>query len=165
VEPIALYHTKDLYEPRDNGWLSPYPAQDQAAPMGSARIYHEDATDLAILTYGNGVLLSLRAARSLREEHGERARVVDLRWLNPLNEELILDQATRCGRVLVVDEGRRSGGVNEAILAVLAEQAGSSVQVRRITGADSYVPLGPAASLVLPSEEEIVKMAVSLAST
>jgi 2-oxoisovalerate dehydrogenase E1 component len=164
IEPIALYMTKDLHEPKDGGWSFPYPPPSEAIAFEEAGIYHEDAEDLTILTFANGLYMSLRAARTLREKHGIRARVVDLRWLNPLNEKLILEQSLATKRVLVVDEGRRTGGVSEAILALLHENCAPEVKAARLTAQDTYIPLGPAAELVLPGERDIVNDAVRLAS-
>ena len=65
-----------------------------------------EANDLVIFTYGNGVPMSLRAAREIEAEHGWKVRVVDLRWLVPLNEAFIAEQAANAQRILVVDEGR-----------------------------------------------------------
>ncbi|HWN80663.1 MAG TPA: thiamine pyrophosphate-dependent enzyme, partial [Candidatus Udaeobacter sp.] len=99
VEPIALYMTKDLYEPKDGAWRFPYPPPGQAIPLGEGEVYRREAKDLTILTFANGVPMSLRAARTLSEVHGIEARVVDLRWLNPLNAELILTESRATGRV------------------------------------------------------------------
>jgi 2-oxoisovalerate dehydrogenase E1 component len=118
--------------------------------------------DLTIVTFANGLYLSLRAARTLQQRHAIRARVIDLRWLNPLNETLIVEQALATGRVLVVDEGRRTGGIAESILALIHEQCGASVQARRLNSLDTYIPLGAAAELVLVSEADIVRRAVEL---
>jgi 2-oxoisovalerate dehydrogenase E1 component len=162
LEPIALYMTKDLLEPKDGGWLFDYPAPGTATEFGAPRVYDEEARDLAVITYGNGVWLSLRAAHVLRQEHGIRTRVVDLRWLNPLAEDAVAAHAAACGRLLVVDEGRRTGGIGEAIVAAVAERADPAVPVRRVAGADSYIALGPAMALLLPSEREIVAAARDL---
>jgi 2-oxoisovalerate dehydrogenase E1 component len=164
VEPIALYMTKDLYDPRDGAWQFPYPPLGETVPLGEGRTYFPDARDLTILTYGNGLYLSLRAARVLEREHGLRARVADLRWLAPLNERFIADEARATGRALIVDECRRSGGMAEPIMAALAEQCGGSVRFSRVTAADTYVPLGAAAQMVLPSEDDIIRAAVALAA-
>ena len=78
--------------------------------------------DLLIVSYANGLRLSLQAQRRLAEEHGVRARVLDLRWLNPLPSEALRQHAAEAGAVLVVDECRRTGGgVADAIIADLAE--------------------------------------------
>lgn len=157
LEPIALYHTKDLYEDGDGQWLASYPAQP--VPIGRARTYG-DGTDLTILTFGNGLWMSLRVARRLAEA-GIAARVVDLRWLSPLPVEDMLREADATGRVLIVDETRRSAGVGEGVLAELLDR-GYTGAVQRVASADSFIPLGDAALQVLLSEETIEAAAVKL---
>ncbi len=218
IEPIALYMTRDLYEPKDGLWSFAYPPPDEFLPLGEGRVYRDGvvsdsaapatggvvakmgtkgrrdeerkvqkskkprvqtggdrqptidsqksslnapADDLTILTFANGVPMSLRAAKALREKHKVHVRVVDLRWLNPLNETLIIEQSQATGRVLVVDEGRRTGGVSEAILALIQEQGGSRVKSARLTARDTYIPLGPAADYVLPQDREVVDQALA----
>ena len=151
VEPIARYHTADLFEPGDKLWMA---APDPAVhvPIGSARTYG-DGNDLTVLTFGNGLLMSLRVARRL-QDRGIFARVVDLRWVNPLPVHDIVREANATGRTLVVDETRRSGGVAEGVLAVLVD-AGYTGRMSRVTSKDSLIPLGDSAKLVLLSEDEI----------
>jgi 2-oxoisovalerate dehydrogenase E1 component len=164
MEPIALYHTRDLHEEGDGRWLAPYPPPGlwpQAhVPLGRGRTYG-DGPDLTIVTFGNGLRLSLRAARRLAGT-GLACRVLDLRWLAPLPEEDLLREARATGRVLVVDETRRTGGVSEGVLAALAD-GGFRGPAGRVASADSFVPLGDAARHVLVSEEEIEKAAMALA--
>src|SRR3546814_14475325 len=86
LEPIALYMAKDLHEPGDGGWLTGYPAPDQAMPLGEGRVYPSQSKrqgddDLVVFTFGNGVPMSLRAVRTIEKKHGWKVRVVDLRWL------------------------------------------------------------------------------------
>ena len=163
LEPIALYHTRDLHEPGDGGWLSRYAAPQHWAerhiPIGQGRRYG-DGTDLTIVTFGNGLPMSLRVARGLAAR-GTSTRVFDLRWLSPLPAEQLLAEAEATGRVLVVDETRRSGGVSEGVLAALAD-AGYRGAAARVTSADSFVPLGDAAALVLVSEADIEAAALRL---
>lgn len=159
IEPIALYHTRDLYGDADNQWLAAYPTPEEHVPIGAARLYG-GGEDLTILTFGNGVRLSLRAARRLAEQ-GVAARVVDLRWLAPLPTADMFTHAQATGRVLVVDETRHSGGIGEAIVADLVA-GGFTGPISRVAGADSFIPLGPAANLVLVAEDDIVAAAGSL---
>jgi 2-oxoisovalerate dehydrogenase E1 component len=161
LEPIALYMTKDLHEPKDGLWQFPYPSLDTMVAPGEGRLYHGENGDLAIVTYGNGVHMSLRATRRLAEE-GIHARVLDLRWLAPFDGEWVARHAAECGRALVVDEGRRSGGISEAIITAVVEHAGSGIDLARVVGEDTYIPLGPAANTVLPSEDGIVERAREL---
>jgi 2-oxoisovalerate dehydrogenase E1 component len=165
LEPIAMYHTKDLYTEGDGWWLAEYTPPDQWSaihvPIGRARVYAGGPNDdLTIITFGNGVRMSLAAAARLAAD-GIGTRVVDLRWLSPLPVADIIRECSTTGRVLVVDETRRSGGVGEGVLAALVD-AGYVGVARRIAAVDSFVPLGPAASHVLVSEEQIVLGARSL---
>ena len=150
LEPIARYHTRDLHTDGDNGWLAPYPTAH--VPVGRARSYG-DGTDLCLVSWANGLYLSLRVAARLAAR-GIRCRVVDLRWLAPLPIEDVLQEANTCGRVLVVDETRRSGGVSEGVLAGLVD-AGFTGRMARVTSKDSFIPLGDAALHILVSEDEI----------
>jgi 2-oxoisovalerate dehydrogenase E1 component len=157
LEPIALYHTRDLHAEGDEEWVAPL--SEDHVPIGSAR-RHLEGDDITIVTWANGLHLSLRVAGRLAER-GVRARVLDLRWLAPLPLEDILREATATGNVLVVDETRRTGGVSEGIVAELVD-AGFAGRVARVTSKDSFVPLGDAAPLVLVSEDEIEATALAL---
>ncbi len=161
LEPIARYHTTDLHDDGDGGWTAPFTADP--APVGRART-HGGGTDGTILTWGNGLYLSLRAQRRLRDDHGEHWRVVDLRWLSPLPVDDLVAEATATGRVLVVDETRHSGGVGEAVLAALVE-GGFRGAVGRVAARDSFIPLGAAAELVLLDEDQIVTAAGDVGRT
>jgi 2-oxoisovalerate dehydrogenase E1 component len=161
VEPIALYHARDL-EPGDGRWSFPLPPQDEAIDVGEVGVYAEDARDLLLLTYGNGVPMCLRVQRKLGAA-GVSARVVDLRWVAPLPERAIAHHASECRAVLVVDECRRSGNLSEAVAACLLEQPDARrVPFARVTSADSFVPLADAANLVLAQEDEILAAATRL---
>ncbi|GAA0813148.1 MFS transporter [Spirilliplanes yamanashiensis] len=165
VEPAALYRERDLLEPGDGGWLAPYAPPGGWAgahvPVGRARTYTVGgADDLTIVTFGAGVRLSLRVAARLAAE-GYGSRVVDLRWLAPLPVADIVRESAATGRVLVVDETRRSGGAGEGVLAALVD-GGYVGAARRIAAADSLVPAGPAARHVLIGEDAITQGARTL---
>jgi 2-oxoisovalerate dehydrogenase E1 component len=176
LEPIALYHQRDLHSAGDGGWLAEYAGPEHWAaghvPIGRARRWlvspeggrpsHSVAADLSILTFGNGVPMSLRVAKALAED-GVSTAVLDLRWLSPLPVEDILREAASSGQVLVVDETRRSGGVSEGIVAALVD-GGFRGPVTRVTSADSFIPLGDAARAVLLDEATISEAARSLIS-
>ncbi len=167
LEPIALYMTKDLYEAGDGLWMTEYPSPDQAMMLGEGRVYPPesggDGDDLVIFTFANGVPMSLRAARVIEKKHGWKTRVVDLRWLVPLNENLIRSQAATAKRMIIVDEGRRSAGVGEGIITAIVEGGYGARPFRRVVGADTFTPLAGAAFLVIPSDDDIVAAADSLA--
>jgi 2-oxoisovalerate dehydrogenase E1 component len=157
LEPIALYHARDLHDEGDGLWTGLPNASH--VPLGSARTYLE-GRDLTIVTWANGLRMSLRVAKRLAER-GIFARVLDLRWLAPLPIADILREAEATGRVLVADETRRTGGVSEGVIAALVD-ADYRGRIARVASKDSFVPLGPAAELVLLSEEEIETAALRL---
>jgi len=162
VEPIARYHTVDLHSKGDGEWAATPPAGAHV-PIATARVYPpsvdvpglsgDGTDDLTVLTFGNGLFMSLRVARRLEAE-GVRTRVVDLRWISPLPVDDIVRESRATGRVLVVDETRRSGGVSEGVIATLID-AGFEGSVSRVASHDSFIPLGDAAKLVLVSEADI----------
>ncbi|WP_412535469.1 transketolase C-terminal domain-containing protein [Micromonospora aurantiaca] len=165
LEPAALYDARDLYADGDGEWTAEYAEPgawaDRHVPIGRARVYGiGSAEDLTIITFGSGVRMSLRAAATLAAE-GVGSRVVDLRWLAPLPVADIIREASATGRVLVVDETRRSGGVGEGVVSALVD-TGYVGAARRVAGLDSFVPLGPAARQVLVSEEAITQGARTL---
>jgi 2-oxoisovalerate dehydrogenase E1 component len=162
LEPIALYHRRDLHEPGDGGWLASDDAGD--VPVGRARLHAGPGRpDLTLVTFGNGVPMSLRVARRLAAG-AVNASVLDLRWLAPLPVDDLLAAARSAGRVLVVDETRHSGGVGEGVVTALVEH-GFAGPIARVASADSFVPLGPAADHVLLSEDDIERAALGLAAT
>jgi 2-oxoisovalerate dehydrogenase E1 component len=154
LEPIALYHTADLHEPGDGGWLAS--PSDGHVPIGASRM-HGEGRDLLIVTWANGLYLSQRVARRFAAESID-VRLLDLRWLAPLPIEEVVAEANEVGRVLIVDETRRSGGVSEGIVAGLVDH-GFGGPITRVCSADSFVPLGDAANLVLVSERQIEQAA------
>ena len=159
LEPIALYNEKDLFEPKDGEWCFEYPTPGNAVLFGEMRVYQPDECELLMVTYGNGVRFCLQAASQLKNENSIKASVCDLRWLNPLNKDALAELAGRYSHILVVDEGRQTGGISEAIITAIIEGCESTPKIRRVVGADSYIPLGPAAGLVLPSAPEVVTVA------
>ncbi len=162
LEPIALYHERDLHAQGDGGWLTDFPVaqgtKDDLLLPGEVGLYGPDDADTLVVTYGNGVRLALRAAARHAIGGGGAVRILDLRWLNPLPHEAVRHAARTAGRVVVVDECRATGGgVADAVIADLAEHdaipRGGVVSVRAL---DSYIPIGPAADLVLVSEDDIL---------
>jgi 2-oxoisovalerate dehydrogenase E1 component len=157
VEPIALYHTRDLVD-GDAGWLDRYPSPDVRIALDEVGV-HGNGTDLAIVTYGNGRYLSQQALGALQEQ-GINPRIVDLRWLAPLPEKALLDAISVCDHVLIVDECRGTGGQAEGLMAFFAETGIDSFQ--RVVAEDSFIATGPAYAATMPSKDSIIEAALSL---
>lgn len=159
VEPIALYHTTDLLDAGDGGWTADYVAPGAASPIALGELaVHGKGRQLAIVTYGNGHYLSRKAERELRAA-GIDLRIIDLRWLHPLNEAGIIAAVADVQKILIVDECRRAGSPSEKVMTILTE-AGRGNDVSRLTADDCFIALGPAAELTLPSKESIVAAAM-----
>ncbi|WP_323042187.1 dehydrogenase E1 component subunit alpha/beta [Gemmobacter sp.] len=156
LEPIALYPMRDLLDDKDGGWMRTYPPLGERTEMGTVGL-HGDGTDLAIVTFGNGVYLSRQAQADLAAE-GIAARVIDLRWLSPLPEAAMLEAVRGCGRVLVVDECRRTGGgPSEAVVSALT--LAGVTGIARLAAEDSFIATGPAYAATMPSRAQIVAAA------
>ncbi|WP_128891834.1 thiamine pyrophosphate-dependent enzyme [Erythrobacter sp. HKB08] len=158
LEPIALYPMRDLHEAGDGGWLRHYPAPGENIALGQVT-RHGDGSDLAIVSYANGLYLSLQAQKRLAAE-GVKSRVIDLHWLSPLPEEALLEAIGDAGRVLVVDETRRTGGLAEALMTMLGER--TDKPLARYVAEDSFIPTGPAYATTMPSADGIVAAAQDL---
>jgi pyruvate dehydrogenase E1 component beta subunit len=114
-DPVLIFENALLYNA--NG-----PAPDPARPVDIAHaVVRRPGTDVSLLTYGGSLHKTLEAADTLEQE-GISAEVVDLRVLRPLDTETLLASVARTHRVVVVDEGWRSGGIGAEILARIAEQ-------------------------------------------
>lgn len=164
VEPIALYHTRDIL-PGDGAALSPYAAPGRWAEhvpdrdTGHLHMTGAGRAEVLAVTFGNGVGMTRRAIAA----SGVAADVYDLRWLAPLPAAHLAQVARRYPSVVVVDETRRSGGVSERVLAAFAD-AGYTGSMSRVTSRDSFIPLGPAASTVLLGEATIAAALVAAAA-
>ena len=94
-------------------------------------------------------------AQKLLAERGVDVRVIDLRWLGPVNDDAVLEAIAPCARVLVVDECRITGSQSEALMALFAERATGKVAAR-MAATDSFIPLARAATHTLPCRDGIV---------
>lgn len=161
LEPIALYNTRDLHQAGDNRWLSLYPSAQSRLPQFGEPNVTGDGDELAIISYANGTYLSLQAKLEL-EQQGYRVRVLDLRYLVPLQCDQIVSALGPCQRVLIVDECRQRGSLSEELFTLLHESREQFFSIGRVCGVDCFIPLGAAAYQLLPSKADIIAAALSL---
>jgi pyruvate/2-oxoglutarate/acetoin dehydrogenase E1 component len=131
--------------------------------IGKAHI-HRSGKDISILTYGISVFKALEAAETLARE-GIDVEVIDLRSLRPLDDEAIMTTVRKTHRVMIVDEGWKSGSISAEIMARINEQAFFELDapMRRVCSAE--VPFPYAKHLedaALPRAETIAAMARKL---
>lgn len=160
-EAVALYNRRD-WEGRNI--MAPYPTINELIPFGQAKTYNETATDMAIISYGITLPISLRATDILAER-GVNVRVVDLRTVKPI-DWLAIDKAVEdCSRVLVVSEDRFHGGVGPTIAAYIAKNLFDYLDapVQILHALDSRVAYGTDGDEhCLPSTQKILRQAETL---
>ena len=112
--------------------------------IGKGEVVRE-GKDLAIIATGLMVNEAIEAAKALEAE-GISARVVNMATIKPLDEELVLDCARSCGKIVTCEEHSVIGGLGEAVCGLLAEKL--PTPVRKIGVNDEYGHSGPAAALL-----------------
>lgn len=153
-EHIVLYNVEDTLNPAVT-----------AVDIEHAKV-RRAGRDLTLVTYGNSLPKCLAAAELLARD-GLDAEVIDLRVLRPLDMPTIVESVMRTRRVVIVDEGWKSGSISAEIAARLAEDALYELDapVRRVCSRE--VPVPYAAQMeeaALPRVDEIVAAARSLLS-
>ena len=130
--------------PRGTALGVPVPDEVHSLPEGKASIVRE-GNDAAILAFGDRVAPALEAAQRLAAD-GVDVRVVDMRWVKPLDEQAIID-AAQTGLVVTVENGILAGGAGSGVLEVLAKH-GINVPVKLLAIDDCTVPHGTPAKLL-----------------
>ena len=121
-----------------------------------------DGTDVAIIANGLLVYEAIQAGELLAEA-GINAMVINMATIKPLDEELVIEAAKKCGKVITCEEHSVIGGLGEAVCSVLSEKC--PTVVRRIGVNDEFGHSGPAAALLKQfglSAEHIVEVAKEL---
>ncbi len=136
---LALEGPVSLRYPRGTGEGAAVPEEPQMLEVGKARTVRE-GDDVALLAFGRMVGQACAAAEVLAAE-GVEARVVDMRWVKPLDEEAIA-AAAATPLVVTVEEGVIAGGAGEGVLEVLARQ-GATVPALTLGIPDHFVAQGP----------------------
>ena len=161
--PVLFEEHKGLY--RAPALREVLPDEDYVVPLGVARTARE-GTDLTIVTYGAMVHKSAEAAERLQEEDGVSVEIVDLRTLLPMDDEAILASVKKTGRLLIVHEDTRTGGIAGEIAMRVSESAFEwlDAPMLRVTAIDAPVPYsGSLEDYFLPQTDDIVEAARYLA--
>ena len=161
VEPIALYMKKDLHMPKDAQWNFEYPDPKEEIPLGEFGVYGKGKS-LTIITYANGLYLSLQAQKEIEKKLKKKIKIIDLRWLSDINIPALLKTIGICEKVLIVDECRKTGCHGEGLFADLIRTSKKPLQIELHAAEDSFIPLGESATITLPSKESIIQHALEL---
>lgn len=148
LEPKALYNAKQAMS---------FVPDDYEVPFGKAKIRRE-GSDLTILTYGNPVHFCLDIADKYSKENNTEIEVVDLRSLNPLDEETILNSVSKTNRCLIVHEDKVFAGFGGELSALIMEKAFKQLDAPVMRVGSEFTPVGFNRILekaVLPNAEKI----------
>ena len=160
--PVIYCESKYLYH-RSKGKV---PEEGYIVPLGTAEVKRE-GNEISLITYGTMVQRSLIAAEKFSEEEGVETEVLDLRTLLPLDKDTILQSVKKTGKVLIVHEDTRTGGIGGEIAAILAEEVFEYLDspILRVTYPDTHVPFSPPLEeFCLPNEENILETLRRLAA-
>ena len=154
-DPVLYYEHIALYrDPRIKQKL----AAEAPAPLEIGRAaLRRDGDDLAIISYGAYVHVALRVAEQLASE-GREAAVLDLRSLVPLDRDAVLSLARRIGKVLIVHEDSRTGGIGESLAAIIQEEAFDALDapIRIVAALDTPVPYAPSLEDAFLADEAVI---------
>ncbi len=156
--PVVFIEHESLY-----GVRGEVPEGEHLVPFGVARTARE-GSDVTIVGISRMALTAERAARTLSEDHGVEAEVIDPRTLRPLDLDTILASVRRTNRCVIVEEGWPHGGVGANLAALIGEQAFDDLDapVARVTGADVPMPYSkPLEDIAYPHEPQVVAAALA----
>lgn len=133
-DPVMFIEHHTLYQVRGE-----VPEEEYLVPLDKADVKRE-GTDVTIITYGEGLRISLEAAEELAKE-GISAEIVDLRCLQPLDMEPAIKSFKKTFRAVVVEEGHGTYGIGSEVVAQLQEHAFDYIDAPIKRVAQKQVPL------------------------
>jgi len=134
------------------------PEEDYTVPFGLADVKREGA-DVTIFATLYMVHKALAAAEKLSKE-GISVEVVDPRTLSPLDKSTIVKSVKKTGRIIIVTEDCKTGGVSAEIAAIVVEEALDYLDapIKRVAEPDTPIPFSPTLEqFVIPNEKSIIK--------
>jgi 1-deoxy-D-xylulose-5-phosphate synthase len=134
---VACGHPVSVRYPRGKGVGAALDKELKTLEIGKSEVLKE-GSDLAIIAIGSVVTTAVAAAVKLLEE-GYNIKVINARFVKPLDEELILKTATTINKIITIEENVLQGGFGSAILELLAEKGVAGVQVKRLGIPDEFV--------------------------
>ncbi|ARJ14314.1 alpha-ketoacid dehydrogenase subunit beta [Staphylococcus lugdunensis] len=154
-DPVVYLEHMKLYR----SFREEVPEEEYTIEIGKAKVVKE-GTDITLIAYGAMVQESVKAAEEL-EKDGHSVEVIDLRTVQPLDMDTLVDSVEKTGRVVVVQEAQRQSGVGANVAAELQERAILSLEapIARVAAADTVYPFTQAENVWLPNKNDIVEQA------
>jgi 2-oxoisovalerate dehydrogenase E1 component beta subunit len=140
-DPVLFFENKKCYRLI----LDEVPDEEYIVPIGKANVMRE-GTDITVIGYSMPLHFAMQAAEELSKEHGVEAHILDLRTLQPLDRVGILEAAAKTGKVLIVHEDNKTGGIGAEVSAIIAEEMLYELDapIRRLCGPDvPAMPINP----------------------
>jgi 2-oxoisovalerate dehydrogenase E1 component len=158
-DPVIIIESRSLYLVKS--FLDTSAPKEQVGGSRTRKL----GGDLAIVTWGKNVPMVLEAAEML-EAQGIHASVLDLRWLNPLDESAIVELVKNSGgKLLIVHEANRTGGFGAEISARIGETCFGTLKapIQRLATPDSRIPASPILqSALIPTVSRVFEAATHL---
>ncbi|MCR2803091.1 alpha-ketoacid dehydrogenase subunit beta [Paenibacillus soyae] len=140
ADPVIYFENKKCYK-LINGEV---PEDDYIVPIGKANVLRE-GDDITVIGYSMPLRFVEQAAEELQQE-GISAHILDLRTLQPLDKEAILEAVRKTGKVLIIHEDNKTGGVGAEVSAIIAEELLYELDapIMRLCGPDvPAMPINP----------------------
>jgi 2-oxoisovalerate dehydrogenase E1 component len=153
-DPVLFCEHKGLY--RQSYAITPEPDENYLVPFGKAKIVRE-GNDLTVVSWGVSLHDSILAAKKLDEE-GYSVEVIDIRTINPLDEETIFNSVKKTNKVIVIHEDTFTNGFGAEIASRIGDKCFHFLDapVKRIAAEDAHIPYAPILEFeVLPNRDKI----------
>ncbi|NGZ74198.1 alpha-ketoacid dehydrogenase subunit beta [Saccharibacillus alkalitolerans] len=139
-DPVLFFENKKCYKLIKED----VPEDDYVVPIGKANLLRE-GDDITVISYSLPLHFAMQAAEELEKE-GITSHILDLRTIQPLDREAIVEAVRRTGKVLIVHEDNKTGGVGAEVAAIIAEEClyDLDAPIRRLCGPDApAMPINP----------------------
>jgi len=149
-DPVIFFEPKRIYR----AIKEEVSEKEYIIPIGKAKIVQE-GNDVTVISYGASVRECQQAAELVKSS----IEIIDLRTISPLDVDTIITSVKKTGRVVVVHEAQKTGGVGAEIIALINEHAILDLQapVERVTGYDIIVPLAKLEEHYTVNEQRIAE--------
>lgn len=147
-DPVLFFENKKCYRLITDE----VPDEDYIVPIGKANVMRE-GSDITVIGYSMPLHFAMQAAEELSRDEGVEAHILDLRTIQPLDREAILAAAAKTGKVLIIHEDNKTGGVGAEVAAIIAEELlyDLDAPIRRLCGPDV-----PAMAINPPGEKHFL---------
>jgi 2-oxoisovalerate dehydrogenase E1 component len=156
-DPVLFLEHKHLYRQVYNKGV--YPGPNFMIPFGKAKTVRE-GSDVTVITWGALVQRSLVAAKTLQEQHGISAEVIDMRTVSPLDMDAVAESVKKTNRLVIAHEDSLSWGIGSEVSARVADElfAWLDAPVKRVASLDTWVAYAPDVErAILPEPEDVVQ--------